>query len=81
MPYFSELSVDKVWPLIQKDEELMRYFQIYSEKQPPSIDYFYCVLSSIRPAETKTLSEEALKIRSMYKDTENGEFKKSQASG
>ena len=73
MPYFSKLSVDKVWPLIQKDEELMRYFPKYSEKQLPSRDYFYCVLSSVRPAETKTLLEEALKNRFMYKDTENGE--------
>ena len=51
----------------------MRYFPKYSRKQLPNRDDFYCVLRSVRPAETKTLLEEAMKNRSMYKDTENGE--------
>ena len=76
MPYFSELSLNKVWLLIQKDEELMKYIPNDSEKQLPSRDYSYYALSSFRLAETKTILKEALKNWSKYKDTENGESMK-----
>ena len=65
MPYVFELSVDKACTLIQKDEELMKYFPKYSGKQLPIRDYFYCVLSSLRSTETITLLGEVLTNRFM----------------
>ena len=55
MPFYPELSVEKVWPIIKKDSELIKYFPKYSLKYSPNRDYLYTVLSSIRPVETKAL--------------------------
>ena len=53
MPFYPELSVDKVWLIIKSDVDLIKYFPKYSQKHLPSRDYLYTIQSSVRPAETK----------------------------
>ena len=47
--------------------------QIFWKKQLLSRNYFYCILKPSRHTEIKTLLEEALKNRYMYKGSEKGE--------
>ena len=77
MPFYPELSVDKIWPIVKSDVDLIKYFQ----KHPPSRDYLYTILSSVRPAETKELLQNALRNRSVYKDRIDDEFIKVSKNG
>ena len=67
MPFYPELSVEKVWPIIKKDSELIKYFPKYSLKHFPNRDYLYTVLSSIRPVEIKTLVKTILETDQFIK--------------
>ena len=74
MPFYPELSIEKVWPIIKKDSELIKYFPKYSLKHLPNRDYLYTVLSSIHPVEPKALLQDALRNRSIHKDKISDEF-------
>ena len=74
MPFYPELRVDKVWPIVKSDVDLIKYFPKYSQKHLPSRDYLYTILSSVHPAETKELLQNALRNRSVYKDRIDDEF-------
>ena len=74
MPFYPELSVDKVWAIVIGDVDLIKYFPKYSQKHLPNRDYLYAILSSGRPAETNELLQNALRNRSVYKDRIDDEF-------
>jgi hypothetical protein len=49
MPKFDELSVKKVYPMICRDNELMRYFpDSYPKGREPDRQYVFNILNSLR---------------------------------
>ena len=74
MPAYPELSVEKIWKMVLKDEELIKYFPNTKPDHPPCRDFLFTILCSVRPVETKRLLDEAMKNRSIYKDRLNGEY-------
>ena len=76
IPSYPELSVKEIWPLVQKDEELVKHFPKYKLKQLPNKDYLFTVLSSLRGEELSELLYKAMKKRSIYDDRLNDEYVK-----
>ena len=74
IPSYSELSAKKIWPLIQKDEELIKYFPKYKPQQIPNKDYLFTILCSLRPVEANQLLCTAMKNRSIYEDRLEGDY-------
>ena len=81
MPFYPELSFDKVWPIVKSDVDLRKYFSKYSQKHLPIRDYLYTILSSVRPTETKEILQNTLKNRLVYKNRIDDEFIKCQKNG
>ena len=71
---YSELNAKEIWPLVQKDEELLKYFPKYKPKQLPNKDDLFTVLCTSRPEETNQLLYQAMKNRSIYNDRLEGEY-------
>ena len=74
MPAFPELSVEKIWHMVLKNEELIKYFPNTKPDHLSSRDYLFTILCSLREVETKKLWDDALKNRSIYKDELFGEY-------
>ena len=68
------LSVDKTWPIVKSNVDLIKYFSKILQKKFLSRDYLYTILSSVCPAETKELFQNALRNRSVYNDRIDDEF-------
>ena len=50
VPLYDELSVIKLWPMMQSDETFMRYFPSKMAKgRVPDRDYFFNLLNTFQP--------------------------------
>ena len=67
MPKFDELSVKQIWPLVQKDAELMKYFPDQHPDMPaklPDRTYMFNILQTKRPTYVQKLLSNAQSQRS-----------------
>ena len=59
--YYLELIAKKIWPLIQKDEELIKYFPKYKPQLIPNKDFHFKILWGLIPVEGNQLQCTAMK--------------------
>ena len=51
MPFYDELSVVKIWPMVQKDPEIMKYFPAKLPKgRVPDRTYFFNIINTFQPS-------------------------------
>ena len=50
VPFYDELSVVKIWPMVQKDPEIMKYFPAKLPKgRVPDRSYFFNIMNTFQP--------------------------------
>ena len=50
VPFYDELSVVKLWPMMQSDETFMKYFPSKLAKgRVPDREYFFNILNTFQP--------------------------------
>ena len=50
VPFYDELSVIKIWPMVQSDQEIMRYFPDKLPKgRVPDRSYFFNIVNTFQP--------------------------------
>ena len=64
VPLYDELSVKKFWPIMQKDEEFMKYFpDILPVGRLPDRDYFWNIFNTLNEEYVAKLISHANKVR------------------
>ena len=49
VPFYDELSVVKIWPMVQKDPEIMKYFPAKLPKgRVPDRSYFFNIINTFQ---------------------------------
>jgi hypothetical protein len=74
VPEYHELAIKEIWPKFKSKEFITDYFPNYSDSQYPDRDFFYAVLCTIFPSETKELISEARSRRASQNDPDQGEL-------
>ena len=65
VPLYDELSVKKFWPIMQKDEEFMKYFpDTLPVGRIPDRDYFWNIFNTLNEEYVAKLISHANKVRS-----------------
>ena len=60
IPDYPELGVKHVWPLVQENQELLKYFSDYEPSKQSEKDFMYGVLSTLKPDEVRDWLHKAL---------------------
>ena len=61
VPRYNELSVERIWPLVQVAEDLNSYFPDYSSHQFPDRKFMYTILGTFRSRLFENIIKEARK--------------------
>ena len=60
VPQYDELSVIKLWPMLQSDEKFMRYFpKKLAKGRVPDREYFFNLLNTFQPHYLKQIIKHA----------------------
>ena len=65
VPRFKELSISKIWSMIQEIDDVMIYFPDYKPNEKPERSYLIAVISTLNPEATKEIIENARKQRAI----------------
>ena len=71
---FDELSVQKQWPKLIENYELMKYMPDYKNSDFPKRDFLFEILSTMYPHETYETIKNAYKDRHMYYEEGDNEI-------
>ena len=74
VPRYKELSVKCIWEKIKKIPEFTVYFPDFAENQLPEREYLIAIISTLNHEATQTIVDEARKIRSVEKSSNNDEL-------
>ena len=68
---FTELSISKLWNHFKGNQSIMKYMPDYESNQVTEKEFFFGVLSTVYPKETRDMVEAAYKARNTHYKKEN----------
>ena len=74
VPRYNELSVERIWSLVQAAEDLNSYFPDYSSHQFPGRKFMYVIFGTFRSRLLENIIKEARKQRSISENQEANDF-------
>lgn len=66
VPSFDELSVGKLYNHFKSNKTIMKYMPDYSEKELPEKEFFFGVLATLYPVESRKIIDAAYKARNTH---------------
>ena len=74
VPRFKELSVQSIWTLVKKSEELIKYFPDYADNQLPDRGYMFAILATLKSEVIRSIIKNARKNRAVQNENNEEEL-------
>lgn len=68
IPKYKELSLENIWPLVQENEELLKYIPDVRENNFPEREFLWAILFTKMPQAVESLKKNARSQRSIQEE-------------